>query len=220
MTKTPTSTDRQMTIDEYIERHIDAEPPHLRALYRRTHLERLYPRMCTDHTQGRILAMLTAMIRPKRIVELGTFTGYSTLCMAEAMPAACHIDTIEVDPEYADDIRDTFAEAGHSDDITLHIGDALEVLPQLLATNTYDMAFVDANKRHYIEYFDLLISAMPSGAYILADNTLWGDKVLDKDAHDPQTDGIRAFNDAIAANTAVNKIILPIRDGLTVIRKK
>ena len=152
-----------MTIDEYIERHIDAEPPHLRALYRRTHLERLYPRMCTDHTQGRILAMLTAMIRPTRIVELGTFTGYSTLCMAEAMPAACHIDTVEVDPEYADDIRDTFAEAGHSDDITLHIGDALEVLPQLLATNTYDMAFVDANKRHYTEYFDLLISAMPSG---------------------------------------------------------
>lgn len=208
-----------MKIDDYIERHIDAEPPHLRALYRRTHLERLYPRMCTDHTQGRLLAMLTAMIRPNRIIELGTFTGYSALCMAEAMPAGCRIDTVEVDPEYADDIRATFAEAGHADDITLHIGDALEVVPQLLAENTYDMAFVDANKRHYCEYFDLLSKAMPKGSYILADNTLWGDKVLDDTAHDAQTDGIRKFNDMVAADTSVSKIILPVRDGLTIIRK-
>lgn len=208
-----------MNIDEYIERHIDAEPAYLHALYRRTHLERLYPRMCTDHTQGRILAMLTAMIRPRRIVELGTFTGYSTLCMAETMPAGCHIDTIELDAEYAEDIRETFAGAGHEADITLHTGDALEVLPRLLAENTYDMAFIDANKRHYVEYFDLLAAAMPSGSYILADNTLWSDKVADETSHDAQTDGIRRFNDAIAANSSVSKIILPISDGLTIIRK-
>lgn len=209
-----------MTIDQYIERHIDAEPPYLHALYRRTHLERLYPRMCTDHTQGRILAMLTAMIRPLRIIELGTFTGYSTLCMAETMPSGCHIDTIEVDPEYADDIRDTFAGAGHADDITLHIGDALDVLPGLLAANTYDMAFIDANKRNYTDYFSLLVKAMPPSSYILADNTLWGDKILDTEAHDAQTEGIRRFNDAIAADPSVSKVILPIRDGLTVIQKK
>lgn len=208
-----------MNIDDYIARHIDAEPAHLRSLYRRTHLERLYPRMCSDHAQGRLLAMLTAMIRPRRIIELGTFTGYSALCMAGAMPRGCQIDTIEVDPEYADDIRATFAEAGHADDITLHIGDALEVVPRLLAANTYDMAFVDANKRHYCEYFALLSRAMPGGSYILADNTLWGDKVLDDTAHDAQTEGIRKFNDMVAADSSVSKIILPVRDGLTIIRK-
>lgn len=208
-----------MNIDDYIARHIDAEPAHLRSLYRRTHLERLYPRMCSDHAQGRLLAMLTAMIRPSRIIELGTFTGYSALCMAGAMPRGCQIDTVEVDPEYADDIRATFAEAGHADDITLHIGDALEVVPRLLAANTYDMAFVDANKRHYCEYFALLSQAMPGGSYILADNTLWGDKVLDDTAHDAQTEGIRKFNDMVAADGSVSKIILPARDGLTIIRK-
>ena len=139
--------------------------------------------------------------------------------MAGAMPRGCQIDTVEVDPEYADDIRATFAEAGHADDITLHIGDALEVVPRLLAANTYDMAFVDANKRHYCEYFALLSQAMPGGSYILADNTLWGDKVLDDTAHDAQTEGIRKFNDMVAADGSVSKIILPVRDGLTIIRK-
>lgn len=206
-----------MTLSDYIELHIDAEPAYLRSLYRRTHLERLYPRMCTDHIQGRTLAMLTRMIRPRRILELGTFTGYSALCMAEAMPDGCHIDTVEIDAEYADDIRSTFAEAGYADRITLHIGDALEKLPHLLAENEYDMAFVDANKRHYPEYYRLLREAFKSGSYILADNTLWGDKVLDDEAHDAQTEGVRKFNDAVAADKGVNKIIIPVRDGLTLI---
>ena len=208
-----------MTLEQYIGRHIDAEPPYLHALYRRTHLERLYPRMCTDHIQGRILAMLTAMIRPGRIVELGTFTGYSTLCMAETMPPGCHIDTIELDQEYSDDIRATFAEAGHADDITLHTGDAMEVLPRLLASASYDMAFIDANKRHYTDYYALLSAAMAPGSFILADNTLWDDKILDSTARDAQTEGIRRFNDAVAADPTVSKVILPIRDGLTILRK-
>lgn len=210
-----------MTVDaeEYLSAHIDAEPAHLRALRRRTHVERLYPRMCTDHHQGRLLAMLTTMIRPRRIIELGTFTGYSALCMAQAMPPQCLIDTIEIDTDYTDELEHTLASSPQGDRITLHTGDAEELLPALLAQNTYDMAFIDANKRRYCEYYKLLRDAMPSGAYILADNTLWGDKVLDSDAHDPQTDGIRAFNDLVAADEGVSKIIIPVRDGLTVIRK-
>lgn len=204
-----------MTPDDYIARHIDAEPPQLKALYRRTHLERLYPRMCTDHVQGRLLVMLTRMIAPRNILELGTFTGYSTLCFAEGAPDA-HIDTVELDDEYAADLRELFE--GH--DISLHIGDAEALLPGLLASRRYDMVFVDANKRRYVEYYNLIKPALHSGSFILADNTLWGDKVLDPDAHDAQTDGIRAFNDLVAADLDVEKIILPVRDGLTVIRIK
>lgn len=205
-----------MNIDDYIETHIDPEPPLLSGLYRRTHLERLYPRMCTDHVQGRMLAMLTRMIRPARILELGTFTGYSALCFAEAMPEGCVVDTVEVDDEYADELRGLFE--GHA--INLHIGDAEELLPALLASNTYDMVFIDANKRRYLQYYEMLLPALPAGSYILADNTLWGGKVLDENAHDAQTEGIRAFNDFVAADTRVEKTIIPVRDGLTLLRKK
>lgn len=205
-----------MTEEDYIAAHIDAEPPRLRALYRRTHIERLYPRMCTDHVQGRMLAMLTRMIRPQRILELGTFTGYSTLCFAEAMPPGCHIDTVEIDDEYADDLREVFAGLP----IDLHIGDAEDVMTALLARHSYDMVFVDANKRRYPAYYELLMPALPHGAYILADNTLWGGKVLDADATDAQTEGVRRFNDIVAADDRVEKVIVPVRDGLTVIRKR
>ncbi|MCM1067758.1 MAG: O-methyltransferase [Muribaculaceae bacterium] len=209
-----------MTEDDYIAAHIDAEPAALRALYRHTHLHRLYPRMCTDHIQGRLLVMLTRMIRPRHILELGTFTGYSTLCFAEGMPQGCTIDTVELDPDYADDLRELFADTAPGKDISLHIGDAEELLPGLLARRSYDMVFVDANKRRYPQYYELLAKALPEGAYILADNTLWTDKVLDPEARDPQTEGIRRFNDIVAADPTVEKVILPVRDGLTIIRKK
>ncbi len=210
-----------MELDDYISLHIDAEPPALANLYRHTHLTRLYPRMCTDHAQGRLLAMLTRMIRPSRILELGTFTGYSTLCMAEAMPAGCRIDTVEVDGDYAEELADTLASSPRGADITLHIGDAEEIVPGLLAGGAeFDMAFIDANKRRYCQYYDMLAEAMPSGAYILADNTLWSDKVLGTEAADAQTEGIRRFNDLVAADKTVEKIILLVRDGLTIIRKK
>ena len=210
-----------MELDDYISAHIDAEPPELAALYRHTHLTRLYPRMCSDHAQGRLLAMLTRMIAPKRIVELGTFTGYSTLSMAGAMPCDCHIDTIEVDSDYADELSATLAASPRGSDITLHIGDAEEVLPTLLSRGaTFDMAFIDANKRRYCRYYRLLVDAMPSGSYIIADNTLWSDKVLADTAADAQTEGIRQFNDLVAADTRVEKVIIPVRDGLTIIRKR
>ncbi|MBD5216690.1 MAG: O-methyltransferase [Bacteroidales bacterium] len=205
-----------MTLDDYISAHIDREPAELHALYRHTHLTRLYSRMCTDHTQGRLLVMLTRMIRPERVLELGTFSGYSALCFAEGMDGRGHIDTVEVDDEFTDELRELFE--GHP--IELHVGDAEALLPSLLAANSYDLVFIDANKRRYVQYYETILPALHSGAYILADNTLWSDKVLDPEARDPQTDGIRAFNDLVATDPRVEKVILPVRDGLTIIRVK
>lgn len=205
-------------LDDYIDAHIDPEPPHLHRLYRHTHLSRLYPRMCSDHAQGRLLSMLAGMIRPRAVLELGTFTGYSTLCFAEGLAPGGHIDSVELDGEYADDLLALFAAEAPGTDIRLHIGDAEQIMPQLLRANDYDLVFVDANKRRYPEYLELLLPHMRAGAYILADNTLWDDKVTNPAARDPQTDGIRRFNDLVAANPALSKIILPVRDGLTLIR--
>ncbi len=168
-----------MNIDQYIADHIDPEPPQLRSLYRRTHIERLYPRMCTDHVQGRLLVMLTRMIRPHRILELGTFSGYSTLCFAEGMPPGCTIDTVEVDTEHADEIRAEFDRSPRGADIRLHIGDAENLITSLADEGEpFDMVFVDADKRAYPRYYELLMGILRPGAYIVADNTLWDDKVL------------------------------------------
>lgn len=203
-------------IDSYIAEHIDAEPPGLHELYRRTHLTRLYPRMCCGHVQGRILKMLTTMIRPMHILELGTFSGYSALCLAEGMPHGAVLHTIEIDDEAEDAIRQALETSPRAADITLHIGDALDIVPQLPLQ--WDMALIDANKRHYVDYYRMLRPRMAPGAYIIADNTLWDGKVTDPEASDPQTRGIRDFNDLIAADASVEKVILPLRDGLTIIR--
>lgn len=203
-----------MTSEDYIAAHISPEPTELKKLYRYTHMHRLYPRMCTDHIQGRMLVMLTRMIRPAKILELGTFTGYSTLCFAEGLSQGAHIDTVEADPDYQEELRGLF----EGRPITLHIGDAEALMPDLLGQSDYDMAFIDADKRRYPEYYAILRRHLRSGAYILADNTLWDDKILNAGDHDPQTEGIRRFNDIVAADPGVEKIILPIRDGLTLIR--
>lgn len=203
-----------MTTEDYIASHISPEPPELKKLYRYTHMHRLYPRMCTDHIQGRMLVMLTRMIRPLRVLEMGTFTGYSTLCFAEGLPDGAHIDTVEADPDYQEELRDLFEERP----VTLHIGDAETIVPGLLEKSDYDMAFIDADKRRYPEYYRMLRGHMRSGAYILADNTLWDDKILNPDARDSQTEGIRRFNDIVAADAGVEKVMIPMRDGLTLIR--
>lgn len=203
-----------MTTEDYIASHISPEPPELKKLYRYTHMHRLYPRMCTDHIQGRMLVMLTRMIRPLRILEMGTFTGYSTLCFAEGLPDGAHIDTVEADPDYQEELRDLFG--GHP--ITLHIGDAETIVPGLLEKSDYDMAFIDADKRRYPEYYRILRGHMRSGTYILADNTLWDDKILNPEAKDSQTEGIRRFNDIVAEDSGVEKVMIPMRDGLTLIR--
>ncbi|MDE6277009.1 MAG: O-methyltransferase [Muribaculaceae bacterium] len=211
-----------MEFEEYIAAHIDAEPDHLRRLYRRTNLTRLYPRMCSGHAQGRLLVMLTRMINPQRILELGTFTGYSALCFAEGSGAEALIDTVEVDDEYADDLRELFADSPGGEKIRLHIGDAEEYL-EGYEGEKYDLIFIDANKRRYTAYFEGSLRVLRSGGYILADNTLWSSKVAEnasEGAHDAQTEGIRLFNEHVAADPRVEKVILPIRDGLTIIRKK
>ncbi len=205
--------------EEYILGHISPEPEHLRRIYRDTYLHHLYPRMCSGHLQGRVLVMLTQMIRPKRILELGAFTGYSTLCLAEGMPSDAQLHTIEIDDEAAEELVDTYAASPWSDRIFLHVGPALDVIPTL--DPGWDLAFIDANKRQYAQYYEMLLPRMNQGAYILADNTLWGDKVLNPDARpDAQTLAIEQFNDLVAADPRVDKVILPLRDGLTIIRKK
>lgn len=209
-------------IEEYILGHIDTEPDNLRRLYRRVNTELLYSRMCSGHLQGRLLKMLTRMISPKHVLELGTYAGYSALCIAEGLADdSCHVDTIEIEDELEDFIRHAFDESSYGHRIRLHIGDAMQLMPSLLARNSYDMVYIDANKRHYVEYYRLLIDRLPSGAFIIADNTLWDGKVADNAAHhDAQTRGILEFNDLIAADDRVEKVILPLRDGLTLIRKK
>lgn len=205
----------QTDLTDYIESHISAEPPHLQKLYRDTWLHRLYPRMCAGHVQGRLLKMLTAMIAPTRVLELGTFSGYSAMCIAEGMDQSGEVHTVEIDDEQADSLRELFATAPGAR-ITLHIGDALAVVPSL--PSGWDMVYIDANKRQYTEYFEMVLPLVRQGGFILADNTLWDGKVA-TGSHDPQTLGIERFNDAVARDPRVETAIIPIRDGLTLLRK-
>lgn len=207
-----------MDIEEYIEAHISPEPEALAEVTRNTYLYHLYPRMCSGHLQGRLLKMLTQMIRPRRILELGAFTGYSALCFAEGMPEGAKLHTVEIDPEVEDELRRTFAASERRADIVLHIGDAMEVVPGI--DEEWDLVFIDANKRNYCEYYEMVLPRVRPGGYIFADNTLWSDKVADPSKGDAQTRAIEAFNDMVAADTRVEVVILPLRDGMTLIRKK
>lgn len=205
-------------INEYIERHISEEPPLLAETYRYTHLHHLYPRMCSGHIQGRLLKMLTAMISPKRVLELGCYTGYSALCIAEGLPKDGTLTTIEIDDELEDELRERFSRSEASERINLLIGDCEAILPTL--KEEWDMVFMDANKRRYPEYYEMVLPQLKKGGYIIADNTLWDGKVADEPAPtDPQTQGIMRFNDIVAQDPRVEKAIIPMRDGLTIIRK-
>lgn len=207
-----------MTPEEYATRYSDSEPDHLARLYRHTYLTRLYPHMCCEPLQGRLLVMLTRMIAPRRILELGTFSGYSTLCFAEGMPAGAIIDTVEIDDEAAPALRELFASSECGEDIRLHVGDALDIVPGIAGGDLWDMAYIDANKRNYCDYYDMLRPLVKPGGYILADNTMWGGKLLSEGAHDAQSRGIDEFNRRVAADPTVEKVMIPLRDGLTIIR--
>lgn len=173
--------------------------------------------MCSGHLQGRMLAMLVSMIKPMRVLELGTFTGYSALCLAETLPDGGHVHTIEVDDEMEDELTELFATSPGGERITLHIGDALKVIPTL--NETWDLIYIDANKRDYIAYLDLLLPTLRPGTFIIADNTLWDGKVYDTvKNHDAQTLGLDAFNTYVATHSRLASVILPLRDGLTLIR--
>lgn len=209
-----------MTIDEYILQHIDDEGEYLKALYRDTHLKLLYPRMASGHLQGRMLRMFVRMIRPRHVLEIGTYSGYSALCMAEGLPEDGMLYTFEINDEQEDFTRPWLEGSAYADKIKFYIGDALEMVPQLDVT--FDLAFIDGDKRKYIAYYEMVLSRLSNGGYIIADNTLWDGHVLEEQPHrtDLQTIGIKAFNDLIAQDERVEKVILPLRDGLTIIRKK
>ena len=208
-----------MTIDEYILKHIDQEPEYLYRLYRATNIYMLHGRMASGHLQGRLLNMLVQMIRPKNILEVGTFSGYSALCMAEGLEEGGKLYTFEINDEQEDFTRPWIAQSPVADKIEFIIGDAISEAPKLGVV--FDMAFIDGDKRTYKETYEMVLSILRPGGFILADNTLWDGHVVDPAyAKDQQTRGIETFNDYIANDDRVEKVILPLRDGLTLIRKK
>ena len=207
------------SLDKYILSHIDPEPDDLHRIYRDTHIRHLYPRMCAGHYQGRLLKMITSMIKPTRVLELGTFTGYSTLSIAEGLPPTAVIDTIEIDDEKDDELRHTFESSQFGSRINLYIGDALQIIPTL--GRRWEMVYIDADKRLYSDYLEAVLPHVTLGGFILADNTLWDLKVLDaKNSKDGgQTEALARFNDEVARDKRLEKVILPVRDGLTIMRR-
>jgi predicted O-methyltransferase YrrM len=208
-----------LTLDDYILEHIDEEGEYLHRLYRATHLKLLYGRMASGHLQGRLLKMFVRMIRPKNILEIGTYSGYSGLCLAEGLEEGGMLHTIEINDEQEDFTRPWLDNSPFPPKIDMIIGDIFELLPPM--NLTIDLAFIDANKRTYVDYYHLIMRHLRVGGYILADNTLWDGHVLEpKPIKDPQTRSIVEFNDMVAKDQRVEKVILPLRDGLTIIRKK
>jgi len=205
-------------MEEYILNHLEPEPAYLKVLTRKTYVRLINGRMVSGHLQGRFLKMICRMINPQNILEIGTFTGYSALCLAEGISENAHIDTIEIDDELEDFIRENFKNSPFENKITLHIGDALKIIPNL--EKVFDLAFIDGDKRQYREYFECILPKIRKGGFILADNTLWSGKVINPLEHgDAQTRAILDFNDFISNNKSIEQILLPIRDGMTIIRK-
>ena len=213
----PSAKGDERSLDEYILQHIDAEGDYLHALWRDTQLRLSYGQMASGHLQGRVLKMLVEMAKPLKVLELGTFSGYATLCMAEGLQEGAEIHTFEVFDENEDFLRKWFEGSAYRDKIHLHIGDALQLVPQM--QERWDFAFIDADKREYVAYYEMLLPLMNPGGFIVADNTLWYGHVLEEARDsDLQTKGVQAFNDLVASDPRVEKVILPLRDGLTIIR--
>ncbi|WP_139925877.1 O-methyltransferase [Hymenobacter sp. DG01] len=205
----------------YADRHTTPESPLLARLNRETHVQLLHARMLSGHAQGRLLSMLSHMVRPRRILELGTFTGYSALCLAEGLAPDGVLHTLEQNPELEDRIRRYLREAGREQQIQLHIGDARQLLPTL--AETWDLVFIDADKINNDTYYELVLPRVRPGGFLLIDNVLWGGKVLDSypvKASDKDTHAVRAFNDKVKADERVENVLLPLRDGLLLVRKK
>lgn len=206
------------TLESYILSHIDPEGDYLHRLYRATNIHTIHGRMASGHLQGRLLKMLVTMIRPRNILEVGTFSGYSAICMAEGLEEGGKVWTFEINDEQEDFTRPWIEGSPVSDKIKFIIGDAITIAPSLGVV--FDMAFVDGDKRTYVETYEMTMSVLRRGGYIIADNTLWDGHVTDHAYdRDSQTAGIRRFNDHVAADPRVEKVILPLRDGLTIIRK-
>ena len=210
-----------MDILEYIEQHSSPESEALRQIVHTTHIEMINPRMMSGHIQGRVLSMFSQMIRPQRILELGTFTAYSTLCLAEGLADDGTLVTLEHNDELEDMILRNLALSPLGEKVQLVIGDAMEWLSAQSADLLYDLVFIDADKREYSAYLDAVLPLVRPGGWILADNTLWDGHIIEEAYDkDKQTLALRAFNDKVAQDERLDKVILPLRDGLTIIRKK
>jgi predicted O-methyltransferase YrrM len=205
------------SLTRYLEDHADPENTLLQQINRETHLKETKAHMLSGHYQGRLLSLLSKMIGPKRILEVGTFTGYATLCLAEGLPAEGIIHTIDINEELEDRVKSYFEKSPFSKQIRYHIGNALDIIPTL--HETFELAFIDADKKSNILYYEMIVETMPSGGIILIDNVLWKGKVLQENT-DTQTEQILKLNQQIASDTRVEKIILPVRDGLLLVRKR
>ena len=205
-------------LERYILSHSDPEGDYLHRLWRATNLYTLHGRMASGHLQGRLLRMLVRMVRPRRVLEIGTFSGYSAICMAEGLEEGAKLYTFEINDELEDFTRPWIERSAVADKIEFIIGDAIEEAPRLGVT--FDMAFIDGDKRTYTDAYEMTMGILRPGGFILADNTLWDGHVTDRAYdRDRQTQGIEAFNDRVAADHRVERVLLPTRDGLTLIRK-
>ena len=206
-------------IEKYVLAHSEPEGDYLYRLYRATNIHTIHGRMASGHLQGRLLKMLVSMIRPKNILEVGTVSGYSAICMTEGLDEGGKVMTFEINDEMEDFTRPWIENSPVADKIDFRIGDANVEAPKLGVT--FDLAFVDGDKRTYVETYEMVLRLLRPGGYIIADNTLWDGHVTDPAYdHDHQTQGIRQFNDHVAADNRVEQVIVPLRDGLTLIRKK
>ena len=204
---------------DYIENHTSPEPELLKKLDRETNLTVPYPNMLTGHVQGRFLAFISKLLRPKNVLEVGTYTGYSAICFAEGLAKGGHIHTIDKNPEVKDIAIRYFKEAGLEDTITRYEGDALEIIPAM--QERFELIFLDADKENYPDYLGLCLKKLSPNGLLMVDNTLWGGKVLQKShSGDQETKGISLFNKMVRENTELDSFMLPLRDGITLIRKK
>lgn len=206
-------------LQEYIDHHTAKEPEILAELGRETYANIMVPRMLSGHLQGRVLTMLCHMIKPKNVLEIGTYTGYSALCFAEASAANGKVVTIDINEELEDMVREYISKSGYEEKIDYRVGDAMMIIPTL--DKSFDLVFIDADKANYSNYFGLVINKIPSGGFIIADNVLWSGKVLDKNRKkkDKDTDAIIAFNKKVHKDNRVENVLFPIRDGLMILRK-
>jgi predicted O-methyltransferase YrrM len=212
-------SDFYFNIEEYILNHSDDEDPLLTELNRETNLKILRPRMLSGHLQGKILEMISKMIRPERILEIGTYTGYSAICLAKGLMEDGILNTIEINDELEEIITKYIQKSGFQNQINVHFGNALEIIPTL--NEKFDLVFIDGDKREYLAYYELVLNYLKPGGFILADNVLWSGKVIELETPDDEyTKGIFDFNDFLKKDKRVEKVILPLRDGLTLIRKK
>lgn len=209
---------RTALLDQYIINHISPEEDYLYELDRETNLKMIGSRMLSGHLQGQILSMISAMIKPHCILEIGTFTGYSALCLAKGLADGGRLHTIEIDDELEPMAKKYFLKSGMADRIVQHIGDARQIIPTI--DESFDLVFIDADKRDYCDYYQLVFDKIPVGGFLLADNILWNGKVVDRSAmNEAQTHGILEFNNLVQNDCRVKNVVLPVRDGIMVVQK-